>query len=383
MSSMSSVPDPSTWVTSVVIIDDDFVSAVCMEALLKQEGFTPYKALSGPAGRELVKEKRPDLILLDIQMPDENGLETCAKLKADPATADIPVIFLTGTEDLAIKLDCFKIGAVDYITKPYQTAEVLARIQVHIRARRTMALLASAQMAQLDALAKAQKAILPDPLSMPDAQFATYYKPVHAAGGDFYEVLQAGDRIFDYVVADVAGHDADASLVTSALKVLLQQGRSTLLSPQETLRMVNSALVTSFPEHVYLTLAWIRVNRHRNTLTTILAGHPPVLHMSADGKTTDYTGLPGDVIGMFDSIELEEVQRPLAKGDRILLFTDGLIELPFVEGASRRTGMDLLADAACKRAGLPLADLVEGVVAELVQSVSEVEDDLLLVGVEV
>ena len=381
---MSSLPDSGSWVTSIVIIDDDFVSAVCLEALLKQEGFTPYKALSGPEGRALVQAKLPDLILLDIQMPDENGLETCAKLKADPATADIPVIFLTGTEDLAIKLDCFKIGAVDYITKPYQTAEVLARIQVHIRARRTMALLAAAQMAQLDALAKAQKAILPDPKAMPEAQFASFYKPIHAAGGDFYEVLQAGDRIFDYVVADVAGHDADASLVTSALKVLLQQGRSTLLSPQETLRMVNSALVTSFPEHVYLTLAWIRVNRNRNTLTTILAGHPPVLHLSAGGLATEYTGLPGDVIGMFDTIELEEVQRPLAKGDRIMLFTDGLIELPFLEGAgSRKTGMERLAEAARQRAELPLAEQVAGVVADLVQSVPQVEDDLLLVGVEV
>ena len=273
---------------------------------------------------------------------------------------------------------------MDYITKPYQTAEVLARIQVHIRARRTMTLLASAQMAQLDALAKAQKAILPDPKAMPDAQFASFYQPVHAAGGDFYEVLQAGDRIFDYVVADVAGHDADASLVTSALKVLLQQGRSTLLSPQETLRMVNSALATSFPEHVYLTLAWVRVNRNRNTLTTILAGHPPVLHLGGGGKTADFTGLPGDVIGMFDTIELEEVQRPLAKGDRILLFTDGLIELSFLDGpASRKSGMDRLARAAQAREGQPLAELVDGVVADLVASAPKVADDLLLVGVEV
>ena len=381
---MSITPATDSWVTSVVIIDDDFVSAVCMEALLKQEGFTPYKALSGPEGRALVKEKKPDLILLDIQMPGENGLETCAKLKADPATADIPVVFLTGTEELATKLDGFKIGAVDYITKPYQTAEVLARIQVHIRSRRMMTLLASAQMAQLDALAKAQKAILPDPRTLPEASFETFYQPIHAAGGDFYEVLQAGDRIFDYVVADVAGHDADASLVTSALKVLLQQGRSTLLSPQETLRMVNSALVSSFPEHVYLTLAWVRVNRNRNTLTTILAGHPPVLHLATGKGTASCLGLPGDVIGMFDTIELEEVVTPVAKGDRILLFTDGLIELPAPDGSASRTGgMGRLTEAAQAGAGLPLDQLVAGVAQALIEAAGEVEDDLLLVGVEV
>jgi sigma-B regulation protein RsbU (phosphoserine phosphatase) len=381
---MHLAPPTDSWVTRVVIIDDDYVSAVCMEALLKQEGFTPYKAMNGPEGRAMVKAHKPDLILLDIQMPGENGLETCAKLKADPATADIPVIFLTGTEELATKLDGFKIGAVDYITKPYQTAEVLARIQVHIRARRTMAMLASAQMAQLDALAKAQKAILPDPASMPEAQFETFYQPIHAAGGDFYEVLQAGDRIFDYVVADVAGHDADASLVTSALKVLLQQGRSTLLSPLETLRMVNSALVSSFPEHVYLTLAWIRLNRNRNTMTTILAGHPPVLHLGTGGLAPETCGAPGDVLGMFDTIELVEVQRPVLKGDRILLYTDGLIELPLPGGvSSRKAGILRLAEAARRSGRLSLGQMVEGVVAELVRAAPKVEDDLLLVGVEV
>ena len=376
-------PAMDSWAISIVIIDDDFVSAVCMEALLRQEGFIPFKALNGPEGRELVKARKPNLILLDIQMPGENGLETCALLKADPATAEIPVIFLSGTEELSTKLDGFNAGAVDYITKPYQTAEVLARIQVHIRSRRMMTLLAAAHMAQLDALAKAQKAILPDPRRLPEARFEAFYQPVQAAGGDFYEVLQSGEGIFDYVVADVAGHDADASLVTSALKVLLHQGRSALLTPTETLRMVNGALVSSFPEHVYLTLAWVRLNRNRQTMTTILAGHPPVLHLSAQG-TADYTGNPGDVLGMFDAIELEEVQRPIAKGDRILLFTDGLIELAGADGeSSRKAGQARLSSAALALAKLELAPMVGGIAAALVSAAPKVADDLLLVGVEV
>ena len=164
---MNAAPLIDTWITRIVIIDDDFVSAICLETLLKQEGFTTFKATNGPCGRALVKAKEPDLILLDVQMPGENGLETCRMLKADPSTADVPVIFLTGSEDLDTKLSGFRAGAVDYITKPFQSAEVLARIQVHIRARRTTKLLVSAQMAQLNRLAKAQQAILPDPAAMP------------------------------------------------------------------------------------------------------------------------------------------------------------------------------------------------------------------------
>lgn len=381
---MSQSPAMESWVTRVVIIDDDFVSGVCMEALLQQEGFTPFRADNGPDGRAIVKAQEPDLVLLDIQMPDENGLETCRKLKADPATADIPVIFLTGTEDIYTKLDGFKAGAVDYITKPYQTAEVLARIRVHIRARRMMKLLVSAQLAQLDRLGKAQQAIFPDPAQLPQARFAPFYKPIASAGGDFYEVLQSGDQIFDYVVADVSGHDADASLVTSALKVLLHQGRSTLSSPLDTLRMVNNALCSSFPAHLYLTLAWLRLHRNRKSLTVILAGHPPVLRLQASGAPAEALGRPGDVLGMYESIELEEVQYQVNAGDRLLLFTDGLIELPTGhEGDLREHGMGRLAAAAAAGFGLPLEGMVQGAAHDLVRTAREVTDDLLLLGVEV
>ena len=381
---MEAVRPNAVWVTDIVVIDDDAFSAVCLEALLKQEGFTPHKAANGPEGRELVRLIKPDLILLDIQMPGEDGLETCRKLKADPATADIPIIFLTGTEDLRTKLDGFKAGAVDYITKPYQAAEVLARIKVHISARRMMKLLASTQIAQLDRLGKALEAILPDPEAMPQAQFSAFYRPIHAVGGDFYEVLQAGDQIFDYVVADVSGHNADASLVTSALKVLLHQGQCTLSSPLDTLRMVNNSLRSTFPDHVYLTLAWVRLNRNRKTLTTLLAGHPPVIHLASGSSQPDLIAASGDVIGVFDTIEIEEIHRTVAPGDRILLFTDGLIELlPPERNSSRKQGMARLWQAAESRRALPLAAMVQGIAEDLVQQAPAVSDDLLLLGVEV
>jgi sigma-B regulation protein RsbU (phosphoserine phosphatase) len=369
--------------TCIVIIDDDFVSAVCLEALLKQEGYKILKAMNGPEGRALVRSQGPDLVLLDVQMPEENGLETCRRLKADPATADVPVIFLTGTEDLSTKLEGFEAGAMDYITKPYQSADGLARIRVHIRARRMARLLAATQLAQLDALARAQVAILAAPEALPLARFARFYQPYHAAGGDFYEVLQAGDQIFDYVVADVSGHNADASLVTSALKVLLHQGRSTLSSPEETLRMINDALGAAFPEHIYLTLAWAHLNRNRKTLTVYMAGHPPVVHLCAATGKARILDAPGDVLGIYGTIELGVVQCQVAAGDRVLLYTDGLIELDFGGGTSRNLGLERLCEASEARFGLPLPAMVQGIVDDLVSRAQPAQDDLLMLGVEV
>jgi sigma-B regulation protein RsbU (phosphoserine phosphatase) len=204
------------------------------------------------------------------------------------------------------------------------------------------------------------------------------------AGGDFFEVLQAGDQVFDYVVADVSGHDADASLVTSALKVLLHQGRATLSSPMDTLRMINGALFSSFPDNIYLTLAWVRLNRNRKTLTTWSAGHPPVILLSPGTPRARCLGAPGDVLGIYESVELEESSCSVLPGDRILLFTDGLIELPLGEASSSRAaGLDCLGEGARARMDRPLAEMVDGAAVDMMRRAREVTDDLLLLGVEV
>jgi sigma-B regulation protein RsbU (phosphoserine phosphatase) len=371
-------------IPKIVIIDDDHFSALMLASLLKKEGFILLKAITGPEGRKMVAEQQPDLVLLDVRMPGENGLETCIKLKLDNATAEIPVIFLTGDEDMETKLDGFKAGAVDYVTKPFHSAEVIARIRVHIQARRALALLAEDRVPQLRRLALAQQAILPSPSQFPGARFAPVFRPMHDAGGDFYDVLQPGEDIHDYVVADVSGHDADATLVTSALKVLLYQGQITLSSPLATLRMINSAIRATFGERFFLSLAWVRLNRNRQTLTIIMAGHPPVLLLRAGTDTLETFVSSGDVLGIFDAVHLEETECPVAPGDRLLLFTDGLIELPQADGrVSQTRGLERLMAAALAHRRLPLDEAAAAIVDSLTADAGKVADDILLLAVEV
>ena len=89
-------------------------------------------AMDGKGALELVKESPPDLILLDIMMPGMDGYEVCRLLKEDPYTEDISVIFLTAIEDVLSKTKCFELGAVDYITKPFENLEVKARVRTHL-----------------------------------------------------------------------------------------------------------------------------------------------------------------------------------------------------------------------------------------------------------
>ena len=124
---------------TILIIDDDPVNGKLIETVLEQRGFQTLTAESGPEGRKLAQSRKPDLILLDIIMPDENGFTTCAALKLDPGTARIPVIFLSSVNEEDEKVKGFTLGAVDYITKPFGPAELVARIRLHIRLARAYA----------------------------------------------------------------------------------------------------------------------------------------------------------------------------------------------------------------------------------------------------
>ncbi len=120
---------------TVLVVDDDAASLGALLECLRRAGFRVLVAQDGRSALERAEYGRPDLILLDVMMPDIDGFETCRRLKANPATADVPVLFLTALADTREKLLGFEAGAVDYLTKPFQWEEVLARVRTHLRLR--------------------------------------------------------------------------------------------------------------------------------------------------------------------------------------------------------------------------------------------------------
>jgi PAS domain S-box-containing protein len=118
---------------TVLVIDDDRGYAGLVSEILEMAGLTALAAHSGEDGLAAAREHQPDLILLDVQMPGLNGYETCGRLKADPATAGIPVLFMSGQADIEDKMQGFNIGGLDYIPKPFLRLELLARIRTHLK----------------------------------------------------------------------------------------------------------------------------------------------------------------------------------------------------------------------------------------------------------
>jgi CheY-like chemotaxis protein len=132
-------------VPTILIIDDQPHNLKVIVHDLATMGFETLVALDGMDGLEKARSQHPDLILLDVKMPGWDGFRTCREIKSDPGTQHIPVLFLSALSDIEQKLRGFKVGGVDYITKPFQPQEVLARVSSHLRTAQLFRRMAGAQ----------------------------------------------------------------------------------------------------------------------------------------------------------------------------------------------------------------------------------------------
>src|ERR1700757_5281254 len=193
--------DQNTQKKTVLLVDDAPSNIQTANSILKDI----YKiriATNGAKALELVKlVPYPDLILLDVVMPGMDGYEVCARLKADPETKDIPVIFLTGQTEIEDETRGFEVGGVDYIHKPFSPAVVKARVNTHLVLRGIREQLAQqlrAIRSELETARQIQLSILPR--EMPNVEgldIAARYIPMSEVAGDFYDFIIVDEKRLD------------------------------------------------------------------------------------------------------------------------------------------------------------------------------------------
>jgi len=144
--SLTSAAQPAT----ILIVDDETTNLATLSEYLEAAGFEVLAAQDAASGLSIVERARPDLILLDVLMPGLDGFETCRRLKVADRIQDIPVIFMTALTETADKVTGFEVGGVDYVTKPFQVEELLARVKTHLALRQLQQQL-EAQKRQLEA----------------------------------------------------------------------------------------------------------------------------------------------------------------------------------------------------------------------------------------
>ena len=120
----------------ILVVDDTPANLEVVEEILSDAGYGVVTAIDGPRALTRLETYRPDLLLLDIQMPGMDGFQVCQKVKAEPTLSEVPIIFLTALADVDSKVKGFQLGGVDYITKPFHQLEMLSRVATHLRLRR-------------------------------------------------------------------------------------------------------------------------------------------------------------------------------------------------------------------------------------------------------
>ena len=319
---------------TVLLVDDAPANIQIVNSILKDL----YKiriATSGAKALELSKvTPLPDLILLDVMMPEMDGYEVCTQLKLNPATHDIPVIFLTGQTEVEDETRGFEVGAVDYIHKPFSPAVVKARVHTHLVLRGIREQLAQQLLTiqkELETARQIQLSILPSEIpKIEGLDIAARYIPMTSVAGDFYDFIVADERHIGILVADVSGHGMPAALIASMLKIALSAQVAHVADPAQVLLGLNQALCGKFQHH-FVTAAYLYLNMEKKTLTYAGAGHPPLLLWggSEGVRSVEENGL---FLGKFSFATYTSVEMPLKAGDRVLLYTDGIPETANPEG---------------------------------------------------
>jgi len=223
---------------TLLVVDDNPTNLGILAEYLEEQGFDILLAEDGEMGFQIAQFARPHLILLDVMMPGIDGFEACRRLKADEKTCNIPVIFITALEDTKDKINGFKVGGVDYITKPVEKEELLARINTHLRLQELtrelqqshQKLIQSEKMASLGRLVAGFAHELNTPLGIAIGAASTLQKNVHIINQlieqeevDEEELLSDLDKINQTAKLTLSNLERAANLVTSFKRTVIDQ----------------------------------------------------------------------------------------------------------------------------------------------------------------
>jgi serine phosphatase RsbU (regulator of sigma subunit) len=314
---------------SILIVDDTPINIGVISGALK-DSFATKVATSGQKALAIVSGKeKPDLILLDIMMPEMDGYEVCRRLKANPDTRDIPVIFLTSQTEAEDETKGFEVGAVDYIHKPFSAAVVKARVRTHLMLREAHAQIAQQLVeinTELEMARQIQLSILPSTTpKITGMDVVARYIPMTSVAGDFYDFIVVDERHVGILIADVSGHGLPAALIASMLQVALTAQARHVSEPGKVLAGLNQALCGKF-QHNFVTAAYVYVDLEKNTMNYAGAGHPPLLLWRKSTGSASQLLENGLVMGQFEEATYNSLQVPIEAGDRFVLYTDGILE---------------------------------------------------------
>jgi serine phosphatase RsbU (regulator of sigma subunit) len=351
---------------SVIVIDDSKLNRAVVRNTLTKLGMEVVEARDGIEGLEILAQRRFDLVLVDIIMPNLDGFGFIERFKKRIENEFIPVILMTGSEDLNTKIKGLNIGADDYLIKPLNENELSARVNSLIRLKKTHDELYEKNLLikkELDIAKKVQQFIIPR-----DFSYVSYpsingrYLPIEDIGGDFFDCYKLGDDT-GILIADVTGHGIPAAMVMTMSKMMFGLYAAQIDSPSVLLSRVNNELRKLILDNQYITAFYLIYDSEKRQIRFTNAGHArPLYFRRSSGKmlALDTDGL---FVGIKDDTEYQEKTLNVEEGDRLFLYTDGITELK--NSQREEFGEKRLARFIIDNAGESGASFCDGLLSEI------------------
>ncbi len=318
-------------VDEILIVDDTPANLKLLSQILSSHGYKIRVALSGSQALTSVELAQPDLILLDIKMPDMNGFEVCRQLKANSKTSQIPVIFISALNDLQDKLQGFHVGGLDYISKPFQIEEVLARVKSHLYIRRAQQILQmnnDRMQRELNLAWHLQMNFLPQKFpDVPNWQFSAALQPARETSGDFYDVFKLPDDRIVVLIADVVDKGVAAALLMVLAWSLLRERISLYPEhPEQVFFDVNQRILSILNDLEYVTVFLGILDPNSGKMVYANAGHNPPLWFRDSSPNPNQLGRTGLPLGVSEDFGWSQSEIMIEPDDILLVYTDGVTE---------------------------------------------------------
>ena len=325
---------------SILIVDDNPVNIFVIKKILKQAGYQDLVSLNSAQelfeyihfGKDSSRHNEIDLILLDIMMPEIDGLEVCRRLQKEEKFKDIPIIFVTALEDANKLAEALDMGAMDYITKPINKVELLARMRVALRLKSELNWHKEQEenlRNELDLATQVQRNLLSSPLREDHIKIEASYLPSFKLAGDMYYWYKIDENRYGIILLDVMGHGVSASLVCMFISSVLRETIKCLIDPELVIKELNKYMTLLHNENdnipYYFTAIYLVVNTEDRTVEYVNAGHPSG-YVLVDETNVVELDRGSCAVGFFDEIKVKKTVIPFEKNAQILLFTDGVLE---------------------------------------------------------
>ncbi|MGY3187557.1 SpoIIE family protein phosphatase [Lysinibacillus sp. TE18511] len=325
---------------TILLVDDNQVNLFVIEKILKNAGYDNCVSLT--SAYELFdyvqldapnpKGNSVDLILLDIMMPEVDGIEACKRIKQNERLKDIQIIFVTALEDKNMLAEALDIGGVDYITKPINKTELLARIRVALRLKAELDWHTQQEnkiQYELDLATHVQRSLLSAPINENNIQIGVSYLPSSNLAGDMYYWHKINDHRYAIILLDMMGHGISAALVCMFISSVLREAVKQLVEPELVIKELNRYMTLlqngKDGNLFYFTAIYLVIDTQQKTIEYVNAGHPSGYAL-VDEETLVPLNQGSCAVGFFDEIDVQKQFIQYNEDVQIILFTDGVLE---------------------------------------------------------